>query len=731
MDRRTFLQQAALALVSVGVSETGINLLSKNSRFGGWLKPYIETLAQSTNRKLALLVGINEYSHKAHLHGCVNDVELQKELLIHRFGFKPQDIFTLKDRKATRENIETAFIEHLREQVADDDVVLFHFSGYGSQVKIDDDKLANSLVPIDANIPNKGNPAANDLLQDTLFYLGRSLKTDNLIAVLDTSFQTTKEILQGNFRVRSDSEVAERPSPEELAFQSQLQRNLAGQGIPYSKESTNPGILLSAAEQNQIALEGTWDNFSAGLLTYALTEYLWQTTPKTNIQVALQQTANSVSSWSEKQQQPKVTGKIKSDLANNALAQQSPGEGFVKSIDSKGMVNLQLTALSFALLDAYQEESCFTLAESTENNMLQLRSREGIMAKAQLLKKSSSVDKDSLVNQSVQEAIRILPRNLGLNVALDNHLERIERVDATSAFANVPSIKAAATAGEDYADCLLGKIPLMVDKKIEGDSQSTEKSSHSYGLYTPRGKLILNTPGEAKEVVKLAVSRLEPYFNKLLAAKWLELTVNDNSSTIPVSATLELVGKNYTLIEKNSLRAATKLQLKRNIPTLERSSEIKLKIDNQSDRDLYGIIVGVDSEEQFITLYTPQKLTAKDKNTIPDNLKIAAKNQIAIPQNSKSWKWKVSQPLGIAKIYLILGIKPFANTLDLVSQQPTVKSDGQQIFNLSNPLEIATAILQDLHGSSAVNAEIISSTTDVYALDVNNWTSLQFVYDVV
>ena len=199
LDRRTFLQQAALALISVGASEAGINLLSKNPRFSRWLQPYIETLAQTTNRKLALLVGINEYSQKTRLHGCVNDVELQKELLVHRFGFKAQDVHILTDRQATRENIETAFVEYLKEPAEIDDIVLFHFSGYGSQVKlprsvteetlaqslvknntseeITDYRLVNSLVPVDSSIPNKGKPAANDLLQSTLLGLGRSLKT--------------------------------------------------------------------------------------------------------------------------------------------------------------------------------------------------------------------------------------------------------------------------------------------------------------------------------------------------------------------------------------------------------------------------------------------------------------------------------------------------------------------------------------------------------------------------
>jgi hypothetical protein len=62
------------------------------------------------------------------------------------------------------------------------------------------------------------------------------------------------------------------------------------------------------------------------------------------------------------------------------------------------------------------------------------------------------------VGQLVQEAIRVLPRNLGLTVALDVHLERIERVDATSAFANIPSVSSVVVAGEQPADYLFGKV---------------------------------------------------------------------------------------------------------------------------------------------------------------------------------------------------------------------------------------------------------------------------------
>ena len=132
LDRRTFLQQAGLAFLTWGAAEAGFTLAGKNS-LAASLK-YQQ--AQSGSRKLALLIGINRYPYQDNLDGCLMDVELQKELLIHRFGFNPSDILTLCDRQATRENIETAFIEHLTKQAKADDVVVFHLSGYGGQIKM-------------------------------------------------------------------------------------------------------------------------------------------------------------------------------------------------------------------------------------------------------------------------------------------------------------------------------------------------------------------------------------------------------------------------------------------------------------------------------------------------------------------------------------------------------------------------------------------------------------------
>ncbi|MDP8964651.1 MAG: caspase family protein, partial [Cyanobacteriota bacterium] len=103
IKRRQFLQFAGSTLATLGLSQLDIQTAGDS---------FARVLAQGTPRKLALLVGINTYSD-APLNGCVTDVYLQQQLLIHRFGFNPKDILILTDGQATRQGILTAFEEHL------------------------------------------------------------------------------------------------------------------------------------------------------------------------------------------------------------------------------------------------------------------------------------------------------------------------------------------------------------------------------------------------------------------------------------------------------------------------------------------------------------------------------------------------------------------------------------------------------------------------------------------
>ena len=95
----------------------------------------------------AVLVGVNVYEHPEvpNLSGCVNDVRLVRYVLKRWFGVPNEDLRVVVDERATRANI----LHRLRvtcETAEPGDVIVFYFSGHGSQIRDrDGDELTDYL----------------------------------------------------------------------------------------------------------------------------------------------------------------------------------------------------------------------------------------------------------------------------------------------------------------------------------------------------------------------------------------------------------------------------------------------------------------------------------------------------------------------------------------------------------------------------------------------------------
>lgn len=86
--------------------------------------------------KRALLVGINHYEGSP-LSGCVNDVILMTKVLTEKFGFTTGNMKILTDREATKNKIMDG-LRWLTRGLCAGDTVVFHYSGHGSQVSVED-----------------------------------------------------------------------------------------------------------------------------------------------------------------------------------------------------------------------------------------------------------------------------------------------------------------------------------------------------------------------------------------------------------------------------------------------------------------------------------------------------------------------------------------------------------------------------------------------------------------
>jgi metacaspase-1 len=279
MKRRHFLQGACSGLTALGFNQGSI--YKKANHYG-------EILAQGTKRKVALLVGINQYSPDNDLQGCENDIELQRHLLVSRFGFNPKDIHTLVNAQATRQGILDAFVEYLINPVKAGDIAVFHYSGHGSRVydphpiTTESGKqsgLNSTLVPFDGFSISEAENKVNHIMGHTLFLLTSAIKTENFTAVLDCCF--SGGATRNQFRVRSIGDEIFEIIPEEITYQDQwlskLNINSREEFVRRYRQGIARGVMMAASNPKQLALEESPEyDFPRGLFTYNLIRHLWK-----------------------------------------------------------------------------------------------------------------------------------------------------------------------------------------------------------------------------------------------------------------------------------------------------------------------------------------------------------------------------------------------------------------------------------------------------------------------
>ena len=688
ITRRELIQQTGWGLLTLAISQ-------------GTLNRHLAALAAPNPRKLALLVGIDQYgANIPPLPGCLTDVELQKDLLRYRFGFQDADIVTLTGQKASREAIEAAFLEHLIAQARLGDVVIFHFSGYGS-------------VGARKEVFIAADGAENALLKENILLMARCLATDKCSLIFDSSHLPQPQPYLGNLRVRSYPETLGELNPAELTFATDIKTRFN------LKNKPSNGVILAAAKPEQIALELSGNSPNAGLFTYDLTQYLWQACPSPTIAIAFPHLRHLVASHSSEQQQPAI---LTSNQKNNSapLYHTTPeksrgGAAIVTNLIDERTLEVNLVGLPLEILENYGINSCLSFIEATGGEIsLQILSRQGLKAKAQLLSPTASLE----IGQILQEKLRVFPSQIGLIVGLDSNLTRIERVDATSTFASLPDVAAVVNIGEQTVDCLLSRVG--------------SEETGNYQLLSANGSLIIGSLGAANEAIKSGIKRLQSQLETLLACKLWHLLINQESSGLAVIVTLESLDQTYiSTVQTQKIAGSRGNNTSKNDLILPVGTEIRYQIENQEEQPLYAMILVLNSDRQ------PLLYCSRPEN--PDNFTnsrqlapfvVAAKTKATIP-NDRQGHWKISQPKGIRENILILSRHPFPKTLTLLNATQSLKGEATQLLTLTNPLEIARAFWSDLKLDLGLKMDSSGSVIDEYAFDLGTWSGFRFIYQVM
>ena len=771
IKRRRFLQFAGTALTTLGIGQLEIE--QTGLQFG-------KVLAQDTRRKRALLVGINNYpalnanlGQWYRLQGAVNDVQLQQELLIHRFGFHPDDILVLTDQEANRKNILEKFETHLIQGVqSDNDVVVFHYSGHGSTVvdphKVFPDELNGTIVPIDADLPN-GYPQAggevNDITAGTLFLLREALtrKTKNVTFILDSCYSgggvrgnVIVRSRPGQLELRGDSHNTKlESSQEELDYQHRWLTDLQlseAEWIERRRNNLVGGAVIFAAQRNQGAVDATFaTDVHAGLFTYALTRQLWQQTSTQEMGKAvfaaaakteqlLQNTQNA------RMQNPDIEVRAGSADAQQPIyftpMQQVAAEAIVTEVEDAGQsVKLLLTGVEPQSLEALGRGAIFTLVDDRgkPQGTVEITARDRLTATGTLQAKEAS---KITPGTALQEQVRAIPTDLKLRIGLDRSLEQEA---ATTALRSLPRVEVVPLL-EQEVDYILGRmLPAyhqeLVERVTKGLAPDLQQQAiaelpkvNSVGLFSIGFDYILGSFYTSGETIGDAVDRLQIKLRLLLTARLIKLTLNTNSSRLKVAASLKVADSQTLLAHSFTVRGENHLSLTE-IQTIDPTAgtlaqikvhkSVQILVQNQDNCDLHiGIFVfSPDGDIDILFPLSDEENAALVRQG--QALQIPNATQI---QTGTSLSFR--EPLGIAEILIVASTKPIQKALmPLQTLAEERKNPQRSESHVAETAEIAIAsLLDDLVG---VTRDVAQPVSEVRQVDIQQMAALSISLEIV
>ena len=660
IKRRHFLQGAGATLASIGLSQ--LDFFTQADRTA-------QALTQPTGRKLALLVGINNYGTSINsLRGCLTDVEMQYQLLRYRYGFQPSDILMLTDgtpQKPTRDNILRAFEEHLIKQAKPDDVVVFHFSGHGSLVYDDKpidlkDNTNGTLIPADCRLDKR-----NDIMGKTLFLLTSQLKTDNFTMVLD-SCHSGGSTRNDNIVVRAlapgrSNEPTSRPSKAELEYQEAQRTKL--QLSPEKLQENRrlgiaKGVAIGSAQKTQLAVDANFQGFQAGALTYLLTRYLWQLPNAESLSLTFDRLTLVTRELSNKEGNAQVPLK---EVAPGKSLEQSPtyqlnatrphAEGVVRGIRQDGIIEFWLGGVSSRTLEAFQAGSLFNLMDDQDNviGVIEQVDRSGLVGGGKLKE-----GKVPAIGTLIREKLRYLPTDLPLRIGVDPKIgpNQAALAEELSKIKNVQVLPMEQLRSGDLTISPLSEDirQTRILRCKEGDRCSSQISQPvgSLGLFTLNSDPIAESFGRLNESPKTTIDRLRPQLKMMMARQFLNLILNAESSKLKVDVNLK--SQNDKVLQVLSSTGTRSLSSQTPPPPLKPGSKIKLSIKNQENYPIYLAVITL-GDNASLTMLSPSNWDA------PESASIIEKGEKA------DLTMTVTGPAGLFEVLVVTSASPLRDTL--------------------------------------------------------------------
>lgn len=142
---------------------------------------------QPYHESWAAIIGIDEYANWQKLQYATHDAQAVKDLLIQKYSFKADHIFTLLNGEATRQNILSLLGDKLADgsRVQREDRVVVFYAGHGATRKLASGRELGYIIPVDADLTNfEGSAISMTNFQD----ISEAIPAKHLLFVMDSCY---------------------------------------------------------------------------------------------------------------------------------------------------------------------------------------------------------------------------------------------------------------------------------------------------------------------------------------------------------------------------------------------------------------------------------------------------------------------------------------------------------------------------------------------------------------
>jgi hypothetical protein len=192
-SRKKFYMEYTDAALPV-YSSAQTNILNRNNSIANDAYPQPEE-----GKNYLLMIGVNKYTNWNQLHNAVKDCEDIAQTLTTYYQFSEENVVSLFNEDATRENIlET--LETLQETITEKDNLMIYYAGHGYY---DDFSTLGYWVPVDARLNKIPDFIRNSTIHDYL----RTIGSRHTFLVADACyagslFATSRGVLNEDSRSR-------------------------------------------------------------------------------------------------------------------------------------------------------------------------------------------------------------------------------------------------------------------------------------------------------------------------------------------------------------------------------------------------------------------------------------------------------------------------------------------------------------------------------------------------